>query len=139
MPAKSKSSTRGRGRGGRGRGRTSNRTSTPDRFDDFPRVVLVQPGRVLPTRGAPRFEQLMAIHEYEDEQRQARYAAEDEASAEIDAEDQSTESESELEAEPVTARARIPAHIQPTSVRIIPTRSVSSAETQEAPTVQPEA
>ena len=56
-----------------------------------------------------------------------------------DAEEQSSRYESEVQAEPVIARSRIPAHIQPTSVRVIPNRPVSSTATQAAPTVQPEA
>ena len=139
MPAKSKTSTRVRGRG-RGRGRDRDRDQ--DRFDDFPRVILAQIGSVLPTRRVPRFEQMMAVHEYENEQLQARYAREAEAAAIIDAEeaspaDESTASESEHE--PVTVRRRIPEHIQPTSIRNIPIGGVSSAATQEAPTVEPEA
>ena len=72
-------------------------------------------------------------------------AAAAEIDAELDAEQQTTESESEVEAAPVTrpivtrSRSRIPAHIRPTSVRIIPTQGVSSANTQETPTVQQEA
>ena len=138
MPAKSKTSTRGRGRG-RGRDRGLGRTTTSGHFDEFPRVVLATPGRVLPSRRESTFEQVMSRYEYADEERQARYAREDEASAEIDAEEQSTESESEVEVAPVSVRARIPAHIQPISVRTIPTRGVSSTETQEEPTIQPEA
>ena len=120
--------TRGRGRSrGRGRGR----------INDTERVHLAQIGRVVPPQPIREtFDEQLARYAREDAERLARYELEDAAAAEIDAEfeaeEQTTESESELEAEPVTqavvprSRSRIPANIQPTSVRVIPTRIVSS-------------
>ena len=93
----SANSTRGRGRGGRGRGHTPNRTSTPDRFDDFPVFVLE------------------------------------------DFEESSSGSESVAQAAPLIVRSRVPAHIRPTSIRTLPSRPVSSVESQAAPTIQPDA
>ena len=93
----SANSTRGRGRGGRGRGHTPNRTSTPDRFDDFPVFILE------------------------------------------DSEESSSGSESVAQPAPLIVRSRVPAHIRPTSIRTLPSRPVSSVESQAAPTIQPEA
>ena len=127
--------TRGRGRSrGRGRGR----------INDTERVHLAQIGRVVPPQTIREtFDEQLARYAREDAERLARYELEDAAAAEIDAEfeaeEQTTESESELEAEPVTqtvvprSRSRIPANIQPTSVRVIPTRTVSSSEHQDPP------
>ena len=56
-----------------------------------------------------------------------------------DSEESSSGSESVVQAAPLIVRSRIPAHIRPTSIRTIPSHPVSSAATQEAPTIQPDA
>ena len=55
-----------------------------------------------------------------------------------DSEDSSSGSESLAPAGPLIVRSRVPAHIRPTSTRTIPSRPVSSVESQAAPTIQPE-
>ena len=57
----------------------------------------------------------------------------------VDSEDSSSGSESLAPAGPLIVRSRVPAHIRPTSTRTIPSRPVSSVESQAAPTIQPDA
>ena len=56
----------------------------------------------------------------------------------VDSEDSSSGSESLAPTGPLIVRSRVPAHIRPTSTRVIPSRPVSSVESQAAPTIQPE-